>query len=87
MQEKKYEAATGEKAVDKMVRLIGKEDTFKDRDQEDKNKGVVYQFWYINKSCIIYTPSVTKYKHLAVAIFWNSSSYCMRTPYVFSAPS
>uniref|UniRef100_A0A0E0BQ67 Uncharacterized protein n=1 Tax=Oryza glumipatula TaxID=40148 RepID=A0A0E0BQ67_9ORYZ len=42
--EKKYEAATGEKAVDKMVRLIGKEDTFKDRDQEDKNKGVVYQF-------------------------------------------
>jgi hypothetical protein len=43
MQEKKYEAATGEKAADKVVRLIGKEET-KDRDQEEKNKGVVYQF-------------------------------------------
>ncbi|BAF29395.1 uncharacterized protein [Oryza sativa Japonica Group] len=41
--EKKYEAATGEKAADKVVRLIGKEET-KDRDQEEKNKGVVYQF-------------------------------------------
>uniref|UniRef100_A0A0E0MKL1 Uncharacterized protein n=1 Tax=Oryza punctata TaxID=4537 RepID=A0A0E0MKL1_ORYPU len=42
--EKKYEAATGEKAVDKVVRLIGKEET-KDHDQEEKkNNGVVYQF-------------------------------------------
>uniref|UniRef100_A0A0D9XXR1 Uncharacterized protein n=1 Tax=Leersia perrieri TaxID=77586 RepID=A0A0D9XXR1_9ORYZ len=50
--QRKYEAATGEKAVNKVVTLFNKEETYKDQKEEDqevptnehKNKGVVYQF-------------------------------------------